>query len=174
MTRMVHAIGAAVLAALVVAGGGASAADATVGDITVKSPWARASAGAARAGAAFMTIENAGAEDDRLISASADVSKTVELHTHLMDGDVMKMRPVDAVDVQAGGTAVLQPGGDHVMFMGLQQPLKEGESFPLTLTFETAGSITVDVPVVGAGAMGPGHGGMGTSPHDMGHGKAGD
>lgn len=160
MIRMVHAIGFAVLAALVVAGGGASAADATVGDITVKAPWARASAGMARAGAAFMTIDNAGAEADRLVSASADVSKTVELHTHVKDGDVMKMRRVEAVDVPAGGAVELQPGGYHVMFMGLQQPLEDGESFPLTLTFETAGDVTVEVMVMGAGAMGPGHGAM--------------
>lgn len=155
--RTVHAIGSAVLAAIVLSGSGASAADATLGNITVSAPWARASAGMARAGAAFMTIDNAGTDADRLVSASATVSKSVELHTHVKDGDVMRMRPVDAIDVPAGSAVELQPGGNHVMFMGLEQPFREGESFPLTLTFEFAGSLTVDVTVLGAGAMGPGH-----------------
>lgn len=167
MMRAVHAIGFAMLVTVVLSWNGASAADATLGEITVKAPWARASAGMARAGAAFMTIDNARAEADRLVSASADVSKSVELHTHVKDGDVMRMRPVDAVDVPAGSAVELQPGGYHVMFMGLEQPFREGESFPLTLTFENAGTLTVDVTVLGAGAMGPGHDAMNPSHDDM-------
>jgi len=133
------------------------ASGALAGDIDIENPWARASAGPAKAGAAFMDIGNSG-KADRLVGASADVSKVVELHTHIRDGDVMKMRRVDAIDLPADATTYLQPGGLHVMFMGLTAPLEEGESFPLTLTFENAGDITVEVEVKAAGAMGGMHG----------------
>jgi copper(I)-binding protein len=109
--------------------------------------WARAPAGAARNGAAYMTIRNQGAAADRLLAASSPVAGTVELHTHLKDGDVMRMRQVTAVDIAPGGPAVLQPGGLHVMLLDLKAPLKEGESFPLTLTFEKAGKVTVSVAI---------------------------
>ncbi|CCQ75741.1 copper chaperone PCu(A)C [Magnetospira sp. QH-2] len=142
----------------------------TVGDLTIKHVWARASAGMARAGAAFMQIENKGAED-KLVSASADVSKVVELHTHLMSDGVMRMRQVPNVPVPAGGKAELKPGSYHVMFMGLKEPLKEGQKFPVTLTFEKAGSTTVQVTVKSAGSMGKdamkGHK-MPMKGHDMG------
>ena len=141
------------------------AADSQAAPITVADAWARASAGMAKAGAAFMTIKNTGA-DDKLVAASADVSDRVELHTHIHDGDVMRMRKVDAIDVPANGEAVLAPGGYHIMFLGLKAPLKEGETFPLTLTFEHGGKITVDVTVKAPGAMGGG--GM----HKMKHDKA--
>jgi copper(I)-binding protein len=143
---------------------GVLAGDAKVGDITVEGPWARASAGPAMAGAAYMTLNNAGANDDRLVAASTTVSNKAELHTHIREGDIMRMRPVDAIDVPAGDVATLAPGGYHVMLIGLHQPLKEGETFPLTLTFEKAGEVTVEVTVMGAGAMGQGpmhgHGAM--------------
>lgn len=131
---------------------------ALAGDIDIHNPWARASAGMAKAGAAFMEIKNDAGAADRLVGASADVSEVAELHTHIREGDVMKMRRVDAIDVPANGMADLKPGGLHVMFMGLTAPLKEGDSFPLTLTFENAGDITVEVVVKKAGAMGAMHG----------------
>jgi hypothetical protein len=155
MNRIVSLFAAAV-SVVALSIGGAMAGDAKVGDITVEGPWARASAGPARAGAAFMTLNNAGAVDDKLIAASTDVSNKAELHTHIRDGEIMRMRPVDGIDVPAGGVANLQPGGLHVMLMGLKQPLKEGEAFPLTLTFEKAGEVTVEVMVMKAGAMGQG------------------
>ena len=140
-------------------------------EIEVVAPWARASAGMAGAGAAFMDIKNGGAAD-RLVAASAGVSKSVELHTHIKEGEVMKMRQVEAIDVPAGGMVHLKPGGLHVMFIGLKAPLKEGETFPLTLTFEQAGDMTVDVDVKAPGAMGSMHGhgkmsGQGESHSDM-------
>ncbi|MGC2856797.1 copper chaperone PCu(A)C [Novispirillum sp. DQ9] len=137
---------------------------ALAGDITVSDAWSRASAGPARAGAGFMTITNAGAEADRLVAAAAPVSATAELHTHVQDGDVMRMREVAAIDVPAGQTVTLQPGGLHVMLMSLHAPLKEGQSFDLTLTFEKAGTVVVPVTVRAAGAMGAGMG------HDTGAG----
>ncbi|WNK01408.1 copper chaperone PCu(A)C [Thalassospiraceae bacterium LMO-JJ14] len=128
---------------------------ALAGDIQITQPWARASAGMAKAGAAFLAVQNTGATDDRLVAARADVSKKVELHTHIKEGDLMKMRQVMAIDVPAGKTVALQPGGLHVMFMGLKAPLKTGAHFPLTLVFEKAGEITVDVEVQGVSSKMP-------------------
>ena len=126
-----------------------------LGELTVESPWARASAGAARAGAAYLKIVNAGAENDRLIGVSAPVAERVELHTHTISEGVMRMRKVDAVPVPGGKSAELTPSGHHVMLIGLRAPLKEGETFPLTLTFDKAGTITVTVAVGSIAARGP-------------------
>lgn len=139
------------------------AAPSFAGDIMVEAPWARASAGMAKAGAAFMTIKNMGG-GDRLVAAKSDVGKRVELHTHIMADGIMKMRKIEAIDVPANGMAMLKPGGHHVMFMGLNAPLKEGSTFPLTLVFEKAGEVNVEVAVQSAGAMGA----MKGMKHDMG------
>jgi copper(I)-binding protein len=77
------------------------------------------------------------------------VAESAELHAHIMDGDVARMRPVEAIEVSPGEPTVLEPGGFHVMLMGLKQPLNEGEVFPLTLTFEKAGEVTMEVPIRG-------------------------
>jgi periplasmic copper chaperone A len=163
MNRILSLVVAAATAVVLVSG--ASAGDVKAGEITVEGPWARASAGPVRNGVAFMTLSNAGTTDDKLIAAaSSGVSTKDELHTHIKEGDIMRMRPVDAIDVPAGGVTQLKPGGLHVMLMGLKAPLKEGETFPLTLTFEKSGEVTVDVKVMTAGAMGggsmQGHGAM--------------
>src|SRR5690606_10830983 len=95
---------------------------------------------------------------------SSPVAETAELHTHIKDGEVMRMRPVEAIEVPAGGSVTLKPGGDHVMLMSLRAPLKEGETFPLTLIFEHRGSREVDVTVKSVGATGhESHGGHGAS-----------
>lgn len=147
-----------------------AAAPMAMAEIVIKDAYARSSGPMAKAGAAFMVIENTGAMDDRLIAARADVSKRVELHTHIDDGNgVMKMREVEGgFAVPAGGNATLARGGDHVMFMGLTQAFEQDMVFPVTLVFEQAGEITVEVPVdlnraatMGHGAMtGNGHGNM--------------
>ncbi|OSM01683.1 copper chaperone PCu(A)C [Magnetofaba australis] len=128
--------------------------------VSVSAAWARASAKMARAGAAFMRIDNTGASDDKLISAAADVSDKVELHTHTMENGMMRMYEVPSIPVPAGTGAMLQPGGFHVMFIGLHAPLSEGQSFPLTLNFEKTGKQTVMVHVKAPGAMGHSHGHM--------------
>lgn len=154
---------ATALAALILAAAAVSADEYTLQDLTIDHPWARASAGPAPNGAAYLTVRNGGAAD-RLVAIAGDVAEHVELHSHRMDGTVMQMRSVEAVDVPAGGSATLQPGGLHIMLIGLKRPLKEGERFPLVLTFEKAGEVTVEVKVEGIGSMGPqgtaGHGGM--------------
>jgi hypothetical protein len=124
---------------------GASAHEYKIGDLTIQHPWARASIGAAKAGAAYFVIVNEGTEPDRLIATATPVAKRAQLHTHLIEDGVAKMRPVEAVEVAPGAPTVLQPGGLHVMLMGLTAPLEEGGRFPLTLTFERAGTLEVEV-----------------------------
>jgi copper(I)-binding protein len=135
------------LPALLFFGGGAWAGDYAAGDLRIKQVWARPTPPVASAGAAFFTLDNSRGQDDRLLSAEAGVSATVELHTHLMEGDVMKMRKVESVEVPAGQTVAFRPGGLHIMFIGLKAPLVEGSTFPLTLNFEKAGAVTVAVAV---------------------------
>ena len=126
-----------------------------IGLLRVEAPWARIRPGA-RAGAAYLRIVNTGAKDDRLIEVAAPVAGRVELHSHVMKDGVMRMRRIDAVSVPGGKTADLQPGGRHVMLIGLSAPPGEGRTFPLTLTFEKAGRITVPVAVRPITARGPG------------------
>lgn len=112
-----------------------------------------------------MTLKNQGALPERLMGAAAAVSDRVEFHTYFRGGDVMPMRPVEAIAVAAGGTAGLKPGGLHVMLLGLHAPLRQGETVPLTLSFEKAGSITIQVPVKDAAAKVVGTNGVGTGGH---------
>ncbi|HYZ40658.1 MAG TPA: copper chaperone PCu(A)C, partial [Stellaceae bacterium] len=92
---------------------------------------------------------------DRLVSASTPAAKKAELHTMSMQGMVMKMRPLAGLDIPAGQPVALKPGGEHIMLLGLKQPLREGQSFPLTLDFAKAGQRTVTVSVEKAGATAP-------------------
>ena len=140
--------------------GPAAAAD--EGSLKVTQPWARASLGQVKVGAAYLTIENHGQHADRLVGLASPVANHVELHNTIMDEGVMKMRPMEVLELAPGETAALEPGGMHVMLMGLKQPLKEGETFPMTLSFAEAGEVTIQVQVDKATASGPsgGHGGM--------------
>src|ERR1700722_14723175 len=117
--------------------------------------WARATPGAARTGAVYFRIESP--TDDRLIGLASPVAAKAELHTHLEENGVMQMREVEGgLAVPAGQDVELKPGGLlHVMLIDLNQKLKVGDSFPLTLTFEKAGSRDVMVKVERLGAMGP-------------------
>ena len=125
------------------------------GPIEVSGAWARASAGPAGAGAAYFEIRNHGARADRLVSARTEVSRTASLHSHVVKDNIMRMERADGLDVAAHGRVVLKPGSHHVMLMGLAKPLMKGHSFPLTLTFEKAGTVTVGVAIMGPGARGP-------------------
>ena len=121
------------------------------GAITIVHPHARATAAGQPTGGGFMKFVNGGG-NDKLLSVSAEVSKTVELHEMKMEGDVMRMRQVDGIELQAGKTVELKPGGYHVMFIGLKAPLKAGDKFPVKLKFEKAGEVTVEVKVEAPGA----------------------
>jgi periplasmic copper chaperone A len=98
--------------------------------------------------AVYMTLVNSGGQADRLLSASTDAAQTVELHETTMENNVMRMAPVlDGIEVPANGQAELRPGGLHVMLIGLTRELAAGDTVRLTLSFERAGSVTVDAPV---------------------------
>lgn len=117
-----------------------------LGAIAIDHPWARP-APAGRTGAAYFSLANRG-EPDRLVSAVSPMARKVELHTSATDASgVARMRPVGALELPAGGEAELVPGGMHLMMFGLGEALREGQRFPLTLTFERAGAIVVEVAV---------------------------
>ncbi len=122
--------------------------------ITVQNAWARATSPSQKVGGVFLTLTDHGPAD-RLLSATSPMGDMVELHETIDDSGVMKMRPVPALPIASGETVVLKPGGYHLMVMGLKHALAKGSSFPLTLTFEHAGPVTVSVSVDSAGASGP-------------------
>ena len=115
--------------------------------IEIHDPYARSSN--PKSGAAFMMIHNNSDSDDRLMGVASDVAKLVQLHTHTEDDNgVMKMMHVeDGFELPAGGMVALKRGGHHVMFMGLSEPFEQGETVPVTLIFEKAGEISVDITV---------------------------
>ena len=131
----------------------AGAAQAQTGQLEVAGAWARATPAKAETGIAYLTIRSPTA--DRLVSVSSPAAKKVELNSMEMSGMVMKMRPLASLDIPAGQPVTLKPGGDHVMLTGLNGPLREGQSFPLTLTFEKAGTREVTVAIEKPGASGP-------------------
>ncbi|MBX3568714.1 MAG: copper chaperone PCu(A)C [Rhizobiaceae bacterium] len=133
------------------------------GDIEIVHPWSRATPDGAKVAAGYLTLKNDGSEGDRLVSVSGEIAGKTEVHEMAVDASgVMTMRPVEGgVEIPAGGTVELKPGGFHIMFMGLRQGVKEGEAFKGTLTFEKAGSIDVefDVQAIGGAAGHDDHGG---------------
>lgn len=131
----------------------ADAHEVKIGDIVIEHPWSRQSPMKADVAAGFMTITNTGTTDDRLVKATSTVSGMTQIHTMKMEGDVMKMEELkDGIVIPAGGSVVLKPKSLHIMFMGLKQQVSEGESFTGTLTFEKAGTVTIDYEVKGMGA----------------------
>lgn len=156
------AIAAALLLGLSAAG------QAVAADMEVANPFMRAAPMVGGTGAAYMTIHNHGGAD-RLLAAEAGISKSVELHTHVKDGDIYRMRKVESLVLPEHGTAEMKPGGDHIMFIGLNAPVKEGVTVPVTLKFEKAGAVVVQVPVLAPGAMVPGAAMPGGAPGGMMH-----
>ncbi len=120
----------------------------------VEKPWARASIGHGRPTAAYFTVRNNSGEADYLTSVSTPVAGHAEIHMMENKDGVMSMRPAGDVEVPAGETVMLKPGGLHVMLMQLKKPLQKGSEFPLSVTFQKAGTVHIDVPVLSPGAMG--------------------
>jgi copper(I)-binding protein len=118
-------------------------------EIVISDAYARSSSPTAPSGAAFMVIQNTSDSEDRLVAARTDAAHRVELHTHVADANgVMKMTEIEGgIAVPAQGSHVLKRGGDHVMLMGLTNGLVDGEMVNITLTFETAGDVQLQVPV---------------------------
>jgi periplasmic copper chaperone A len=133
--------------------------------VTVVDPYVRMAPPGATTTGAFMVLKNGGAKDVKLVKADNPASKTTELHTHLNEGGVMKMRPVKDIEVKAKGETALKPGGFHVMLIEMKAPLKEGDVVPITLTFDDGSSKKVDAKVVKPTAAAMPMGGMGG--HDM-------
>ena len=134
-------------------------------EITIEDAYARSASPMAKSGAAFMMIKNSG-EADRLIGAASDAAARTDLHTHLDDGNgVMRMVHVEeGFELPADGMIAMQRGGKHVMLMGLNAPMEQGATVTVTLTFEKAGDVVVEIPVdlerQDHDGMQHGHGGM--------------
>lgn len=136
------------------------------GDLTIGHPWSRATVGTARPGVAYLSVTNAGKDSDRLLSAQSPVCARVELHETQRKDGMMSMAPIAAVEIPAGGKVALAPGGIHLMLVGLKRPLVEGERVPMTLVFEKAGKLAVELKVEPLGGPTKGDG----ADHGGGHG----
>ena len=130
-----------------------AAAIAQTGTVEIRDAWARATPGRAEVGAAYLTIEAAVA--DRLTGLSTPVADKAELHMMTTEGGIMRMTPLAAVDLPAGQPVTLKPGALHIMLVGLKQPLQPGQSVPLILRFEKAGTREIAVTVGTVGATAP-------------------
>jgi copper(I)-binding protein len=130
------------------------AARAQQAGVTVTSPWTRA-AGAGATGAGYMTLRNTGTTPERIVSGRTPAARTVELHTHIRDGDVMRMRQVQGIDLPPGQDVRLQPGGLHIMLIGLTDALRQGTKIPLTLVLASGRELALELTVESAGARGP-------------------
>ena len=135
---------AAALAALCL---GAAAHEYQAGTLKIGHPWARMTAPGQPSGGAFFKLSNGGAAADRLLGGSTPAADHVELHSMSMDGNVMKMREVSAIDIPPGQSVELKPGAWHLMLIGLKAPLKSGDKVPLTLKFEKAGEVKVELKI---------------------------
>lgn len=130
----------------------ATAADAQV---EIDKAWARATAPGTPVAGGYMTIRNKGTTPDRLVGGSSAAAARVELHVHIKEGEVMKMRQVSAYDVPANGAFELKPGGAHLMFVQIARPFKEGDRIPVKLKFEKAGEVSVEFAVGRLGDSAP-------------------
>ncbi len=126
-----------------------------VGDLEIEHPWSRETPVGACVAGGYFTVKNNGASADRLVAVTSEVSAKAEVHQMAVSDGVMTMRRVDGgLEIPAGGTVALDPGGYHLMFIDLTRQPRKGENFPATLTFEKAGSVTVDFAVEGIGESG--------------------
>lgn len=121
--------------------------DFNAGQIHVDHPWSRAMPPSAPNAAAFFILHNRGEAADRLVSASSPLAQKTELHEHVHQGGLMKMQQVQGVELPAGSEVKFMPMGYHVMLFGVKEQAKDGERFPLTLRFEKAGEVQVEVAV---------------------------
>jgi copper(I)-binding protein len=146
----------AILTALLGVNDAASAETARVGDIAVERPWARASISASRPAAAYFEVVNEG-EADRLVAIASPAAERAEIHAMTEVDGVMRMTPAGALEIPRKTRVRLEPGGLHVMLIGLGEPLVESSTLTLELRFERSGTVAVEAPVLGPGSMGPDH-----------------
>jgi len=126
---------------------GVAMAQSAADEVTISGAYVRAVPPGQPNSASFMQASNAGSAGHALVGGSSPAAEVVELHTHTMEGGMMRMRQVDKIDIPAGGDVSLQPGGLHVMLIGLKQKLVPGQDIPLTLKFEDGSEVTVQAPV---------------------------
>ena len=115
--------------------------------VEIERPWSRATPPEAKVTAGYMIIHNKAALPDRLLSVSSASANRVETHVIIQDGDILRMRQVKGYDIPAAGSFELKPGGAHLMFVGVKQPFKEGDKVAVTLRFEKAGEVKIELPV---------------------------
>jgi periplasmic copper chaperone A len=132
-------------------------ASAALAQVEIEKPWARATAPGAKVAAGYMILHNRAAAPDRLVGAASPAAERVELHVHIRDGDIMRMREVKAYDIPAKGRFELKPGGPHLMFIDIRQPFKEDQKIPVTLKFEQAGEVPAEFHVGRLVAPPPAH-----------------
>lgn len=127
-----------------------------LGDLVISGAWTRATPTRAPTGAGFVTIENKGSRDDRLIAVRTPISDKSEIHTMTMDNGIMKMRQLeDGIAIPAGETVTLEPGGNHLMFMQLKQGIEKDSAVSVTLVFDVAGEVTLDFMAAAVGSRKP-------------------
>lgn len=145
-----------VAAALLLAGGPAFANDYTAGPLRIEQPWTRATPAGAKVAGGYVSVTNTGTAPDRLLGGASEIAGKVEIHEMAVNDGVMTMRGLpNGLEIKPGAKAELKPGGHHIMFMDLKRQLKEGETVKGTLTFEKAGSVTVEFSVQPVGARAP-------------------
>lgn len=126
---------------------GAVMAQSATDEVTISDAYVRAVPPGQPNSASFMQVKNTSKVPHALVGGSSPAAKVVELHTHTMEGGMMRMRQVEKIDIPAGGSVSLQPGGFHVMLIGLKQQLVPGQEIPLTLKYEDGSEVTVNAPV---------------------------
>jgi copper(I)-binding protein len=142
------AVFSAIFAAIFLLSTALHARDALARELSIEHAYARSTVPGQTNGAAYLTIENKGKHADKLIAAASTACESVQIHTMSMAGNVMKMREVQDIELKPHAKIAMNPGdGYHIMLIGLKQPLKRGEKFPLTLSFEKAGKVEVPVTV---------------------------
>ena len=136
--------------------------------VMMMNPWSRPAPPVAVNGAAYVSFHNMGPEQDKLIGARSDIADRVEIHDHIMENGLMKMHHIeDGLTLNSGEKVELEPGGKHLMLLGLNKPLVEGESFQIILQFENAGEKSIEVKIQEKPAAAKEHG----QDHGDGHDK---
>jgi copper(I)-binding protein len=117
--------------------------------LSIVHPWTTITRGGLKTAAVYVTFVNDGPKADKLLKASSPIARQAMIHANIKNGDVMMMREQDGIDIPAGKTVELKPGGMHIMLMGIDRPLKDGEMIPMTLTLANEGEVKVEVMVGG-------------------------
>ncbi|ADO42472.1 copper chaperone PCu(A)C [Ketogulonicigenium vulgare] len=152
---MLRPIISALTVSLAASAAAADCASWTSGDLQISAPWSRATIAPDRPAVLYLTLTNTGTADDAVVGLETPVSRMPMLHETRVENGIASMPHLSRVPLPAGATVALAPGGLHGMLASLTQGLTQGESYPLTLTFETAPPVTVDVQILALGARGP-------------------